>query len=157
MAPSAVVAGKVTLGEDVSFWFNAVARGDVNAIEIGPKTNIQDSVVLHVSYDEHSLSIGSGVVVGHSAVLHGCIVEDSALIGIGAQVLDGAVVERTAQVGAGSIVTPGTVVPAGHLVIGVPARVIRPLAAEEKGEIERIRDQYLELKTDYAKVLGRGY
>src|SRR5258708_27531736 len=101
LAPGAHLVGDVTLGDDVSFWFHTAARGDVNFIRIGARTNIQDGTVLHVSYLTHPLVIGEGVVVGHQAVLHGCTVEDGALIGIGARVLDGAVVEQGAQIGAG--------------------------------------------------------
>ena len=88
--------------------------------------------MLHVSYETHALSIGEGVVIGHAAVVHGCTIEDGALIGIGARVLDGAVIERGAQIGAGAVVTPGTRIPAGHLALGIPARVARPLSAEER-------------------------
>ncbi len=157
LAPSAVVTGDIELGEDVSFWFHTAARGDVNWIKIGARSNIQDGSVLHVSYDTFPLSIGAGVVIGHSAVVHGCTIEDGALIGIGARVLDGAIIERGAQVGAGAVVTPGTRVPAGHLVMGIPARVVRPLSDKEQTEIVRIRDRYVGLKAVYSKELGRGY
>ena len=93
LAPSAEVAGDVEVGDDVSFWFHTAARGDVNWIRIGARTNVQDGAVLHVTHERHPLTIGAGVVIGHGAVLHGCTVEDGALIGIGARVLDGAVVE----------------------------------------------------------------
>ncbi|MES1211393.1 MAG: gamma carbonic anhydrase family protein, partial [Acidobacteriota bacterium] len=106
VAPGAYVVGDVELGDDVSFWFHTVARGDVNFIRIGARTNIQDGSVLHVNYRVHPLVIGAGVVVGHQAVLHGCTIEDGALIGIGARVLDGAVVERGDQIGAGAVVAP---------------------------------------------------
>ena len=122
LAPGAHLCGDVVLGDDVSFWFHTVARGDVNTIRIGARTNIQDGTVLHVTHVRHPLVIGAGVVVGHQAVLHGCTVEDGALIGIGARVLDGAVVERGAQVGAGAVVAPGHRVQAGHLALGIPAQ-----------------------------------
>ncbi len=157
LAPSAVVTGDVELGDDVSVWFHTVARGDVNWIKIGARSNIQDGTVLHVSYDAFPLSIGERVVIGHSAVVHGCTIEDGALIGIGARVLDGAVVERGAQIGAGAVVTPGTRIPAGHLALGIPARVTRPLSDEEQREIERISDRYVSMKDDYMKQLGQGY
>lgn len=157
LAPSAHVAGEVELGDDVSFWFHTAARGDVNWIKIGSKTNIQDGTILHVSYETFPLSIGAGVVVGHSAMIHGCTIEDGALIGIGARVLDGAVVEHGAQVGAGAVVTPGTRIPAGHLALGIPARVARPLRDEEREEIVRIRDRYVGLKDIYSRELGCGF
>lgn len=154
LAPSAVVTGDVELGDDVSFWFHTVARGDVNWIRIGARTNVQDGAVLHVSHRTHPLSIGEGVVIGHAAVLHGCTVEDGALIGIGARVLDGAVVETGAQVGAGALVTPGTRIPAGHLALGLPAKVARPLTAEEQRTIGEIAERYAGLKERYRETIG---
>lgn len=153
LAPSAVVTGDVELGDDVSFWFHTVARGDVNWMRIGARTNIQDGTVLHVTHETHPLSLGSGVVVGHAAVLHGCTIEDEALIGIGARVLDGAVVETGAQIGAGAVVTPGTRIPSGHLALGIPAKPVRPLAPEESEAIRRIAERYVGLKERYRRQL----
>lgn len=149
LAPSAELSGDIEVGDDSSFWFHTAARGDVNSIRIGARTNIQDGAVLHVTHLTHPLVIGVGVVVGHAAVLHGCTVEDGALVGIGARVLDGAVVETGAQVGAGAVVAPGQRVPAGHLVLGVPARVTRPLSDEERRAIAEIADRYAALKEEY--------
>jgi len=157
LAPSAVVTGDVEVGDDVSFWFHTVARGDMHWIRIGAGTNIQDGAVLHVTPETHPLRIGAGVVVGHSAVVHGCTIEDHVLVGIGAHVLDGAVVESFAQIGAGAVVTPGTRVPSGYLVLGVPARIARPLTHEEKQNILDSRDRYVALKDDYRRMLGPGY
>lgn len=156
LAPGAHVVGDIELGDDVSFWFHTVARADVNFIRIGARTNIQDGTVLHVSHERRPLVIGAGVVVGHQAVLHGCTVEDGALIGIGARVLDGAVVERGAQVGAGAVVAPGHRVPAGHLALGIPARVARPLTEEESRRIAETCDRYAALKEHYRQTLGSG-
>lgn len=156
LAPSAVLTGDIEVGDDVSFWFHTVARGDVHSIRIGARTNIQDGSVLHVSAGTHSLEIGAGVVIGHSAVVHGCVVEDGALIGIGARVLDGAVIERGAQIGAGAVVTPGTRIAAGHLAVGIPARVVRPLSAQEQQTIQEISDRYVALKEEYRQELGSG-
>ena len=155
LAPGAVVTGDVTLGDDVSFWFHTVARGDVHWIRIGPRTNVQDGSVLHVTHETHPLEIGADVVIGHQAVLHGCTVEDGALIGIGARVLDGAVIERGAQVGAGAVVAPGHVVPAGHLALGVPAKVVRPLSEDEARTIREIARRYVDLKERYRARLDR--
>lgn len=154
LAPEAHLVGDVEVGDDVSFWFHTVARADVNWIRIGAATNVQDGAVLHVTHQRHPLVIGAGVVIGHQAVLHGCTVEDGALIGIGSRVLDGAVVEAGAQVGAGAVVTPGHRVTAGHLALGIPARVVRPLTAEESAHIGEIRDRYVALKERYRAVLG---
>ena len=113
--------------------------------------------MLHVTHVRHPLVIGAGVVVGHQAVLHGCTIEDGALIGIGARVLDGAVVERGAQVGAGAVVAPGHRIPAGHLALGIPARVARPLTRRgDRGGSRRPCDRYAALKEQYRATLGSG-
>jgi len=153
VAPGAYVTGDVELGDDVSFWFHTVARGDVNWIKIGARTNIQDGSVLHVNHGTHPLVIGAGVVVGHHAVVHGCTIEDGALIGIGARVLDGAVVGAGAQIGAGAVVAPGHRIPAGHLALGIPARVVRPLTEEESRRIADTCERYAALKEKYRGVL----
>ncbi len=149
VAPGASVVGAVELGDDVSVWFGAVVRGDVNWVRIGAGSNLQDGSVVHVTHETHPTVLGAGVVVGHHVVLHGCTVEDGALIGIGARVLDGAVVEAGAQVGAGAVVTPGHRIPAGHLALGVPARPVRPLTDGEIENIGAIRDRYIALKERY--------
>jgi carbonic anhydrase/acetyltransferase-like protein (isoleucine patch superfamily) len=156
LAPGAHVVGDVELGDDVSFWFHTVARGDVHFIQVGAGTNIQDGSVLHVNHGTHPLVIGRRVVVGHQAVVHGCTIEDGALIGIGAKVLDGAVIEAGAQVGAGAVVPPRMRVPAGHLVLGVPAKVVRPLTGEEIRRIGENADRYIALKDEYLPVFGTG-
>lgn len=131
VAPGAVVAGDVEIGERSSVWFGTVVRGDVNHVRIGARTNIQDQSVVHVTGGKHPTVIGDDVTVGHRAVLHGCRIEDRCLVGIGAIVLDGAVVGPDAMVGAGALVPPGMVVPPGKLVLGAPARVKRDLTPEE--------------------------
>lgn len=154
LAPSAHVAGDVELGDDVSFWFHTVARGDVHWIRIGARTNVQDGSVLHVSQERFPLSIGADVVIGHQAVVHGCTIEDGALIGIGARVLDGAVVETGAQIGAGALVAPGHRIPAGMLALGIPARPVRPLTEEERQNIRDIAARYSDLKERYRLELA---
>lgn len=154
VAPTAVLTGEIEVGDDASFWFHVAARGDVNWMKIGAKTNIQDGTILHVTHETHPLVIGQGVVVGHQAMLHGCTLEDGALVGIGARVLDGAVVEAGAQVGAGAVVTPGKRIPAGFLALGIPARPVRELTDEEKATIPAIRDRYVKLKNEYLDALG---
>ena len=131
LADSAVVVGDVVIGPEASLWFHAVVRGDVERVRIGARTNIQDNATVHVTRDRWPTILGDGVTVGHNAVVHGCTVGDHCLIGIGAIVLDGAVLERECLVGAGAVVTPGTHVPTGSLVLGQPARVVRPLRPEE--------------------------
>lgn len=154
VAPGATLVGDVEAGDDCSFWFHTVARGDVHRIRIGARTNIQDGSVLHVTQETHPLTIGEGVVVGHAAVVHGCTVEDGALIGIGARVLDGVVVERGAQIGAGAVVAPGHRIPAHHLALGVPARVARPLSDEQRALIPEIAARYVRLKDRYLEALA---
>lgn len=126
IADGAMVIGDVAIGEESSVWFNSVVRGDVNRIRIGRRTNVQDNCTLHVTA-QNPLIIGDEVTFGHGANVHGCTIEDLALVGIGSIVLDGAVIGRGSVVGAGAVVAPGTVVPPGSLVLGVPARVVRTL------------------------------
>ena len=149
--------GDVSLGRDDSVWFNAVVRGDVNAIRIGAATNIQDGSVLHVTHRAHPLDIGEGVVVGHGAILHGCRVEGGSMIGIGSRVLDGAVVEAGAQVAAGAVVTPGKRIPAGWVAMGVPARPVRKVAEDERDRVAAIVERYVALGKAYGESLGKGY
>lgn len=110
---------------------------------------MQDGAILHVSYQTHDLEIGNEVVIAHAAVVHGCRIEDGALIGIGARVLDGATVETGAQIGAGALVSPGTRIPAGTLALGIPARVVRDLRPEESENIRAIAARYVDLKDRY--------
>ncbi|HEX2253923.1 MAG TPA: gamma carbonic anhydrase family protein [Thermoanaerobaculia bacterium] len=154
VAPGAFVVGDVELGDDVSVWFGTVVRGDVHSVRIGARTNLQDGVIVHVSHRTHPTIVGAGVVVGHQAVLHGCTIEDGALVGIGARVLDGAVVEAGAQVGAGAVVTPGHRVPAGQLALGIPARPVRPLSDAERANIAATSERYVALQEHYRARLG---
>jgi carbonic anhydrase/acetyltransferase-like protein (isoleucine patch superfamily) len=135
LASGAVVVGDVTIGEDSSVWFNAVLRGDCERIRIGRGTNIQDSCVLHAD-PGFPCTLGDGVTVGHGAIVHGAIVGDNVTIGMNAVVMNGALVGENSIVAVGAVVTEGTVIPPGSLAVGLPARVKRPLAAEE---IERNR------------------
>ena len=130
IAPGAVVLGVVTIGRDSSIFYNSVVRGDVNSIVIGSGTNIQDNCTLHVS-DACSLEVGSGVTVGHNAIVHACKVGDNSMIAIGAIVLDGAVIGENSLVAAGSLVPPGKVYPPGSMIMGSPAKVVRELSAED--------------------------
>ena len=150
VAPGADVIGRVRLGKDSSVWFGCVLRGDVNRIEIGEATNIQDGSILHV--DDHSpCLIADHVHVGHHANLHGCVVERGALIGIGAIVLSGARVGAGAIVGAGSVVLEGTKIPPRMLAVGVPARVVRPVTARDLAYIKRWVAKYVRLARAYRR------
>jgi carbonic anhydrase/acetyltransferase-like protein (isoleucine patch superfamily) len=156
VAPSAFVGGDVEAGDDSSFWFQSVARGDVHSIRIGRRTNVQDGCVLHVTHERHPLVIGDDVVLGHGAIVHGCEIEDGALIGIGSRVLDGAVIGRAAQVGAGALVPPGMSVPPGALVLGVPAKIARWLTEAELAANAEIAGRYVEVKDAWAAETGYG-
>ena len=142
-AKNAVIEGDVTLGEDVNIWHHAVIRGDINAITIGERTNIQDLCVVHVTHEE-PVTIGAGVVVGHSSIIHGCTVEDDVLIGMGSILMDGCVIGKGSVIGAGSLVTEGTVIPEGMLALGRPARVIRPVDANLLDETRQGVLHYIE-------------
>lgn len=155
IAETAVVIGDASLGDDVSIWPATVVRGDVNRIEIGAETNIQDGCVLHVTQKTPShpggypLIIGKGVTVGHRVVLHGCTVGDLCLIGIGAIVMDGAVVEDRVMIGAGALVPPGKRLETGNLYVGSPARPARPLKDAELAFLETSKNGYVRLKDTY--------
>ncbi|MBM5810816.1 MAG: gamma carbonic anhydrase family protein [Gammaproteobacteria bacterium] len=153
--PSAVVIGRVTIGDDASIWPGVVARGDVNFIEIGARTSIQDSSVLHVASaalvggDGIPLRIGPDCTVGHRVILHACTVGARCLIGMGAIVMDGAVIGDEVIVGAGSLVPPGKKLPSRTLWLGCPARPARALTAAELETLTVSAAQYVRLKDDY--------
>lgn len=152
---SAVVIGDVTLGDDVSVWPMVVVRGDVESIEIGAGTNVQDGSVLHVTHagnyspDGLALSIGRGVTIGHRAVVHGCTVGDHCLIGIGAVLMDGAVIDARVLIGAGALVPPGKKLESGHLYVGSPAKKVRPLNEQELEFLIYSARHYMHLKECY--------
>jgi len=149
---SAMIIGDVEIGANSSVWFNAVVRGDVHYIRIGEKTNIQDGAVLHVTLNKYPLNIGNNVTVGHGAILHGCVIKDYTLIGMGAKILDDARVEEFSMVAAGALVKQGYTVPSGTLVAGVPAKVIRALTEEEKEKIKISADNYVRYFKNYQKT-----
>ncbi|HRN52133.1 MAG TPA: gamma carbonic anhydrase family protein [Gemmatimonadaceae bacterium] len=146
--PSATVVGDVTLGADASVWPGAVLRGDRDAIVIGAETNVQDGAVLHCD-PGLPLRIGARVTIGHRAVVHGCTIEDGALIGIGAIVLNGAVVGAGALIAAGAVVGEGQVIPPDTLVVGVPARVLKPLSEAQCARVRGGYATYVQLKELY--------
>ena len=126
ICPGASVTGEVTLGKGVNIWYNAVLRGDEGAITVGENTNIQDCAVLH-----EETVVGAGCTIGHGAIVHGCTIGDNVLIGMGATVLNGARIGDDCIVGAGALVTGKMDAPAGSMILGSPAKVVRPLTAEE--------------------------
>lgn len=153
--PAALLIGQVFLADEVSVWPFAVLRGDVQAIHVGARSNIQDGCVLHVGGSGENkpegspLVLGEEVTVGHRAVLHGCTIGNRVLVGMGAVVLDDAVVEDEVIVGAGSLVTPRKHLASGFLYAGSPARAVRPLTDEERAFLARSADNYVATARDY--------
>ena len=145
LAPNATVVGDVHLGDRVSVWYGAILRGDVNTITVGADSNIQDAAVFHGTLGEWPVVLGERVSVGHCAMVHGAVVEDDALIGIGARVLDGSRVGRFSLIGAGAIVREGMVVPERSLVVGVPGVVKRQLTDNEIERVTRTPARYTKL------------
>jgi carbonic anhydrase/acetyltransferase-like protein (isoleucine patch superfamily) len=143
-ARSAVLTGDLTIGELASFWFNVVVRGDVAPITIGPRTNVQDNVVIHCDTGVPHV-IGADCVIGHAAVVHGARVGDRCLIGMGATVLGRSVIGDDCLVAAGAVVPPGLVVPPGMMVMGVPGRIVRPVRDAEREYARRLVPHYIEL------------
>ena len=148
IAPSADVLGDVTLGDDSSVWYQAVLRGDINRILVGPRSNIQDGAVVHLA-DDFPAVIGELVTIGHKAVVHACTIHDEVLVGMGAIILDGAVIRKNSLVAAGSVVTPGKDFPPGSMIMGSPAKVVRNLTPEEIKSLEVSADHYVELARSY--------
>ncbi len=143
IAPGAIVLGDVRIGRDASLWYCCVARGDVERISIGEESNIQDLCMLHADPGAPCV-IGPRVTVGHRAIVHGCVVEESCLIGMGAIVLNGARIGRGSVVGAGALVTEGTEIPPGSLVLGVPGKVVRQVDEEMLGRIDHAWKHYVD-------------
>lgn len=148
--PRAVVIGKVILAPKASVWPCAVLRGDIAPIEIGEGSNIQDGAVVHVA-DGLPAKVGARVTVGHLAMLHACVIGDECLIGMHATVLDGAVIGARSIVGANSLVTKGTQVPPGSLVMGSPAKVIRPLTAAEQAALPGWAEKYVKVAAHHRR------
>jgi len=153
IAPGAVVTGDVSLGPRSSVWFNTVIRGDTAAVSIGADTNVQDNSTVHVDADFPAV-IGARVTVGHRAIIHGCVIEDDCLIGMGSVILSGAKIGRGSLVGAASLVREGQEIPAGSLVVGAPARVAGQVGDAHRQAIARGTQHYVELSRSY---LERGF
>ncbi|MFT5816164.1 MAG: carbonic anhydrase/acetyltransferase-like protein (isoleucine patch superfamily) [Psychroserpens sp.] len=152
IAPNATLIGDVTLGKHTSIWFNVVIRADVACINIGEHTNIQDGSILHVDA-QYPMAIGSNVTVGHKVMLHGCTIGDNSLVGMNAVVLNGANIGKNCLIGANSLVTENMQVPDGHLVLGSPAKVIKPLDESTREIFTQSALHYVENGERYLKEL----
>jgi len=146
----AVVIGNVTVGAKASIWPCAVLRGDIAPISVGEGTNIQDGAVVHVA-DRLPALIGQRVTVGHLAMIHACTIGDECLIGMHATILDGAVIGARCIIGAGALVTKGTIIPSGSMVLGSPAKVVRPLTAEEQASLPGWAEKYVKVAAHHRR------
>lgn len=149
IAPSADVIGDVTLGHESSIWFNCTVRGDVNYIEIGDRSNIQDNCCIHVMNQTGPTIIGNEVTIGHGAIIHGCTIKDRVLVGMNAVVLDKAVIEEDVIIAAGSLVTPGKTMPSGYMCMGSPCKPVRKLTEAEIQSIPKYSENYVKYSRVY--------
>lgn len=154
IAPGAVITGDVEIGPEASIWPGVVIRGDVNYVRIGARTNIQDGTVVHVTREKYPCLIGAGITIGHKALLHACVLEDGAFVGMSATVMDGAVVESGAMVAAGALVTPGKRVKAGEIWAGSPAKYMRDITEDEKAYALESVEVYCRLAREYAEEIA---
>jgi len=152
--PSAQLIGDVQLGERSSVWMNAVVRGDVNAIRIGNNSNVQDCAVLHGQRYMYAVHVGDWVTIGHNATVHGCVVEDYCLIGMGAVILNGARIGEGSIIAAGAVIPEKTIIPPNSLVAGVPGKVRRALGDEDRKLIQMYAQNYLDYTAIYLKEQG---
>lgn len=144
LAETTTIIGDVICGDECSFWYNAVVRGDVHYIRMGNRVNVQDNAMIHCTYQKHPTNIGNNVSIGHNAIVHGCTIKDNVLIGMGAIVMDACVVESNSIIAAGAVLLEGTHVTSGSVYAGVPAKKVKDITPElVKGEIERIAANYV--------------
>lgn len=152
IAPNATIVGDVAAGDECSFWFNAVVRGDVHFIKLGNKVNVQDGAVIHCTFQKHPTIIGNNVSVGHNAIVHGCTVHDNVLIGMGAIVMDRCEIHSNSIIAAGSVVLEGTTVEEGTIYAGVPAKKVKNISKELiNGEINRIANNYIKYSSWFSE------
>lgn len=162
IASTAVVSGDVVIGKNVGIWYGCVIRGDVEKVRIGDDTNIQDGTIIHVTRANHAQNktgdegaptiIGKGVTIGHKALIHACVIEDYAFIGMGSIIMDLARVESFGMLAAGAVLTPGKVVKSGQIWVGNPAKYFRDLTTAEKDYIKISADNYIELAQEYKEI-----
>lgn len=146
---SAQIIGDVEIGEHSSVWCNAVLRGDVHYIKLGKRTNIQDNCVLHGTNGVYPVMLGDDITVGHNVTLHGCVIKDRCLIGMGSIILDGVTIGEDSIIGAGALVTEKTIIPPRSLVMGLPGKVARQLTDEDAARILKSAKNYIEYSKDY--------
>ena len=144
IAPNATIVGDVIMGDQCSVWFNAVLRGDVNSIRMGNKVNVQDGAVIHCTFEKTKAIIGNNVSIGHNALVHGCVIHDNVLIGMGSIVMDNVQIGSNSIIAAGAVVLENTVVEPGSIYAGVPAKKVKDISQELiSGEINRIAENYI--------------
>ena len=144
IAPNAAIVGDVVMGDQCSVWFNAVIRGDVNSIRLGNKVNVQDGAVIHCTFERSKTIIGNNVSIGHNAIVHGCVIDDNVLIGMGSIVMDNAHIGSNSIIAAGAVVLENTVVESCTIYAGIPAKKVKDISQELiSGEINRIAENYL--------------
>jgi carbonic anhydrase/acetyltransferase-like protein (isoleucine patch superfamily) len=144
VAPNATIVGEVTMGDECSVWFNAVVRGDVNFIKMGNKVNVQDGAIIHCTYQKTGTTIGNNVSIGHNAIVHGCVIDDNVLVGMGSIVMDNAHIGSNSIIAAGAVVLENTIVEAGTIYAGCPAKKVKDVSQEMvHGEIDRIANNYV--------------
>ncbi len=152
LAPNATITGEVIAGDDCSFWFNAVVRGDVNFIKMGNKVNVQDGACIHCTFEKCGTTIGNNVSIGHHAIVHGCTLHDNVLVGMGAIVMDKAVVNSNTIIAAGAVVLENTICEPNSIYAGVPAKKVKDISGElVKDQIERIADNYVKYAAWYKR------
>jgi len=144
LSENATIIGDVIIGDDCSVWFQAVIRGDVNAIRIGHLVNVQDGAIIHCTWNKAATSIGDNVSIGHRAIIHGCTLKNNILVGMGAIIMDHAVVEDNVLIAAGAIVLENMVLESGYIYAGIPARKVKPLSEEQFSQtVSRIANNYV--------------
>ena len=150
LAENATIVGEVVCGNQCSFWFNAVVRGDVNYIKMGDKVNVQDGAVIHGTFEKSPTNIGNNVSVGHQAMVHGCTIKDNVLIGMGAIIMDDCIIGENSIIAAGAVLTAKTIVEPGSIYAGVPAKKIKDIPQNlVEGEINRIANNYVKYASWY--------
>ena len=153
IAPNAWVIGDVELGDNVTIFFSTVLRGDILPIKIGSRTNIQEHSLLHTSHGRTPTIVGNDVTIGHRAIVHGCTIADSSLIGMGATVLDEAVIEEECIIAAGALVPEGKRIPKRSLVMGVPGKIVRDITDEDLAYIKRAASDYVKVGLEYQSLI----